>query len=186
MPETKIMREEKVKIRLISRRKVGKFPKSQKVIPNFIIYRVLGQPEVSLKKWSLRVNGLVDNVLELTYSQLLAMPMKKIIRDFHCVTGWSVKNLSWKEVPLKYLASKAKVLPDAKWVYVHVLDGYSTIIPLEDFIGEDSLLVLKIDGKPLTLEQGFPARIFIPHLYGWKGAKWVSTIIFKEHYVDGY
>ena len=57
---------------------------------------------------------------------------------------------------------------------------------MEDFISEDSLLVLKNNDKPLTLEQGFLARIFIPHLYGWKGAKWVSTIIFRKHYVGRY
>jgi len=119
----------------------------------------------------IKLNGLVENVLKLTYDQLLAMPTKKIIRDFHCVTVWSVKRISWKGVPLKYLASKAKVAPEAKRVHVYALDRYSTIIPLEDFISEDSLLVLKINDKPLTLEQGFPARIFIPHLYGWKGAK---------------
>ena len=108
------MRERKVKIKPISQRKAGKFSKGQKTIPNFIVYRILGQPEVSLKKWSLRVNGLVENVLELTYNQLLAMPMKKIIRDFHCVTGWSVKNVTWEEIPLKHLAYKANMLPEAK------------------------------------------------------------------------
>lgn len=186
LPRNKIMQRREVRIRLISQRKVRKFPKGQKVIPNFIIYRVLGQPEVGLKKWKLKLNGLIENVLEPTYDQLLAMSTKKIIRDFHHVTRWSVKRISWERVPLKYLASKAKVAPKAKRVHVHALDGYSTITPLEDFISEDSLLVLKNNDKPLTLEQGFLARIFIPHLYGWKGAKWVSTIIFRKHYVDGY
>jgi len=88
--------------------------------------------------------------------------------------------VTWEGIPLKHLAYKAKMLPEAKWVYVYALDEYSTIIPLEDFISEDGLLVLKINRKPLTLEQGFPARIFTPHLYGWKGAKRVSTIILKN------
>lgn len=114
------------------------------------------------------------------------MPMRTIISDFHCVTGWSVKKVKWEGVPLRWLTLKAEVLSKAKWVYVYSLDGYTTIIPLEDFMNKDSLLVLRINDNVLSLEQGFPARIFIPHLYGWKGAKWVETIVFTDHYVDGY
>lgn len=163
-----------------------KLPPGQKIIPNFIIYRILGQPKVNVDDWRLRINGLVENPLEFTYKELLSMPMKSFISDFHCVTGWTIKNVKWEGIPLKYLAMKAKVLKKARWVHVHSLDEYTTIIPVNDVLDENSLLVIKMNGKILTIEQGFPARIFIPHLYGWKGAKWVKTLMFIDHYVDGY
>ena len=51
---------------------------------------------------------------------------------------------------------------------------------------EDSIVALKMNGKPLSPEQGFPARPFMPHLYGWKSAKWLTKIEFIPDYRDGY
>lgn len=161
-------------------------PPGQKYIPNFIIYRILGQPKININNWKLKITGLVEKPLELSYEDLLSMPSMKYESDFHCVTGWSVRRVKWEGVSLKYLAERVSVKPGAKWVYIISVDGYSTIVDLKDFLHERSLLVLKMNNEPLSPEQGFPCRIFIPHLYGWKGAKWVSKIIFRENYIDGY
>lgn len=165
---------------------INKEPPGQRFISNFIIYRILGQPKIDLNTWKLKIDGLVKNAIELTYNDLLSMKMISYYSDFHCVTGWSVKGIEWEGVPFREIFDKAKVSSSAKWVYVKSLDDYTTVIPLDDFLHEKSLLVLKMNGKPLTVEQGFPARIFIPHLYGWKGAKWVTEITFIENYKDGY
>ncbi len=165
---------------------VGMLPPGQKYVQFFTIYRILGQPEVDVRKWRLRITGLVEEEAELSYEELQLMPCKEIVVDFHCVTGWSVKGVKWSGVPLKHLAGLAGVKDNAKWVLVKGLDGYTTSIPLEDFLHEDSLLALRLNGKPLSIEQGFPARIIIPHLYGWKGVKWVSEIVFTDKYVDGF
>ncbi len=161
-------------------------PPGQKAIPNFIIYRILGQPEVDLNSWRLRVGGYVSNPLTYTYNDLLEIADTSYVSDFHCVTGWSVRNVIWEGVSLRKLAAEAQPSRNVEWVYVRSLDKYTTVIPYEDFLDERGLLVLRINGKPLSLEQGFPARIFIPHLYGWKSAKWVTEIIFTEEYRDGY
>jgi DMSO/TMAO reductase YedYZ molybdopterin-dependent catalytic subunit len=65
-------------------------------------------------------------------------------------------------------------------------DGYTAPVPLEDAMVEDSLIALKMNGKPIPLQQGFPARPFIPHLYGWKSAKWLTDVEFLPQYEDGY
>jgi DMSO/TMAO reductase YedYZ molybdopterin-dependent catalytic subunit len=57
---------------------------------------------------------------------------------------------------------------------------------MEDAVVEDSLIALKMNGDPIPAEQGFPARPFIPHLYGWKSAKWLTKIEFMEGYQGGY
>ena len=164
----------------------GNTPQGQKYIPDFVIYRILGQPKVNIEEWKLLVEELVRRKLEYTYDELLRMKHTKLVADFHCVTGWSVKNVVWEGIPLRKLIGEDNILPDVKWAYVESLDGYTTIIPIKDFLSEESLLVLKINGKILNLEQGFPARVFIPHLYGWKGAKWVTRIILTNKYIDGY
>lgn len=103
-----------------------------------------------------------------------------------CVTKWSISTPEWEGVPIKTLAEKSSVKPDAKWVMFHCTDGYTAPVPIEDALHEDSIVALKLNGKPLLPEQGFPARPFIPHLYGWKSAKWLEGIEFLAEYRDGY
>ncbi len=103
-----------------------------------------------------------------------------------CVTSWSIERPLWEGVPIKYLADAAKVKQEAKWVMFHCADGYTAPIPVEDALRPDSIVALKMNGKPLSAEQGFPARPFMPHLYGWKSAKWLTKIEFIPEYVDGY
>lgn len=161
-------------------------PPGQRIIPYFIVYRILGQPSIELEKWKLKVKGLVEREVEFSYNDLLRMPRREIVFDFHCVTGWSVRGTRWSGIPLKHIASIVGVRENARWVYVEGLDGYTTIIPIEDFLHEDSILALKLNDKTLSVEQGFPARIIIPHLYGWKSIKWVTTITFTNKYIEGY
>jgi DMSO/TMAO reductase YedYZ molybdopterin-dependent catalytic subunit len=92
----------------------------------------------------------------------------------------------WEGVPIKYLADSAGVKPEATWVMFHCYDGYTAPIPVQDALREDSIVALKMNGSPLLKEQGFPARPFMPHLYGWKSAKWLKEIEFVPEYADGY
>ena len=158
----------------------------QRYIPDFVIYMALGKPVVDIAKYKFMVDGLVKNKLTLSYDDLSNLPMKKFKSDFHCVTGWSVKDVEWEGIPLTFFAEKAGVQNNVKWVYFTSLDGYTSVVAMEDYMKPNALLVLKMNGKKLPLEHGYPARIFIPHLYGWKGAKWVYKITFLEKYRDGY
>lgn len=157
-------------------------PEGQRYIPDFIVYRSLGQPRIDLDKWFLEITGLVEKLTRYRYEDLLNMGLTWIIRDFHCVTGWSIGNVVFDGIPVKKLVEDVKIKPEAKWVYVIGLDGYLTSIPLKDFMVDDALIVLKINGRELSIEQGFQARLFIPHLYGWKGVFRFSSI--GEHSVS--
>ncbi len=161
-------------------------PPGQRVVKDFIIYAVLGKPVIDVNRWVLEVGGEVENALKLRYADLLSMPMKEIVTDFHCVTGWSVPSVRLRGVPTRVLAELSGVRNGVRWVKTFSADGYTTVIPLEDFLDEDALVVLEIDGKPLSHEQGFPARVFVPHLYGWKSGKWLTRIVFMREYEDGY
>jgi len=161
-------------------------PPGQRFIKRFIIYAEFGIPNVNINEYSLTVEGLVENPLKLTYEDLKKMPQIKIKRDFHCVTGWSVANVEWEGVQIREIANLAKVKEEAKWVLFYSLDGYTTIVPIEDALVDDAIIALKMNGKELPLEHGFPARPIIPHLYGWKSAKWLNGIMFLKEYMDGY
>ena len=152
----------------------------------FAIYSALGEPRIKLDKWRLSIIGLVENELNLSFEELQRLPQVELTRDFHCVTQWSIKDVVWEGVRFREFASLAKVRPEAKWVMFHCADGYTTPVPLVDAIVEDSLIAIRMNGQPIPAEQGFPARPFIPHLYAWKSAKWLTRIEFIENYEDGY
>lgn len=161
-------------------------PPGQHYLPKWIIYAAFGVPSYNVENWRLRVFGLVENPLDLSFAQLSALPQSTLKKNFHCVTGWSIKDAVWEGVLFKQLAEKAKVKTEADWVMLHCFDGYTAVAPLEDMMVEDSLIAFKINGKPLSKDQGYPARPFIPHLYGWKSAKWLEGIEFIKGYQDGY
>lgn len=164
----------------------GRLPPGQRYVRDFIVYAALGIPRVDLNSYRLSVTGLVERPLSFTYEELLRMPMKKYVRDAHCVTKWSVKDVEWEGVQIRYLAELAGVKPEARWVMFRCLDGYSAPVPVEDALDEYSIVALRINGRPIPLENGFPARPFIPHLYLWKSAKWLNEIEFIEEYEDGF
>ncbi len=161
-------------------------PPGQKYIPRFIIYAEFGIPSIDLDKYRLVIEGLVKNRLELSYQDLIKMIDTEYKSDFHCVTGWSVKEVSWRGVKLSKILDMAGVDERAKYLYLVSLDNYTTIINIEDAKDPRAIIVLEINGKPLSIEQGFPARIFVPYLYGWKSAKWLSRIVVLDRYIDGY
>jgi len=103
-----------------------------------------------------------------------------------CVTTWSIRDVVWEGVAFRELAKLTGVKPEAVWVMFHCADGYTTPVPLEDAMVEDSLIAFTMNGKPIPLQQGYLARPFIPHLYGWKSAKWLTGIEFLAEYQDGY
>lgn len=161
-------------------------PPGQKYVKRFIVYAELGVPNINIGEYKLIINGNVKNKLELTYEQLKSFSNYKLQTDFHCVTGWSVKDVVWDGVPFKYIIEKAQPFEDTKWVYFVSIDGYTSVVPYEDVKGDDALLAIYMNGQPLPREHGFPVRPIIAHLYGWKSAKWLSEIHFIKDYIDGY
>ncbi len=152
----------------------------------FVIYAALGVPRIDPEQWMLRIDGLVASPQEYTYRQLTSLPQSSLVRSFHCVTRWSIKDVTWEGILIRDLLAPAGVKPQAGWLMFHCAEGYSAPVPLEDAMKEDSILAFKLNGKPLSAEQGFPARPLIPRLYAWKSAKWVNRMELLDGYRDGY
>lgn len=164
----------------------SELPPNQVWGKKFVIYAALDVPRVDPKLWKLRIDGLVSNPQEYTYDQLASRPQNNLVRSFHCVTRWSIKDVAWEGLLIRDLLAPAGVSPDADWLMFHCVDGYTAPVPLDDALKEDSILAFKLNGNLLSAEQGFPARPFIPGLYAWKSAKWVNRMELISGYRDGY
>jgi len=162
-------------------------PPGQRYVRDFIVYAALGLPEVDIQNYRLRVTGCVERELEFSYESLIkSLPKISYRSDFHCVTKWSVKDVHWEGIPVKWFAEKAGVRGEATWVFFRCLDGYMAPVPIEDALSEQAIVALKMNGEPIKLENGYPCRVFIPHLYGWKSAKHLCEIEFADRYEDGF
>lgn len=161
-------------------------PPGQSEAKEWYVRTALPPTEIDLGSWRLEVKGLVKRSLSLSYSELLTMPQFEVKGGFHCVEGWSVTWLVWEGPRIRDVAGMAGVLEDARWVMFRSAEGYSAIASLEDALAEDSIIALRVDGKPLSKEHGFPARPVIPRIYAWKSVKWLKEMEFLRDYVDGF
>jgi DMSO/TMAO reductase YedYZ molybdopterin-dependent catalytic subunit len=135
----------------------------------------------------LEVAGLVEEPLTFDWTAFQQLPRIRVFGDFHCVERWSRLGNLWEGVAAQELARRARPLPEARFVIVHACDGeWSTNLPLEYFLAEDTLVADTHDGEPLSDEHGGPARLVVPRLYAWKSAKWIRRIEFVAEDRSGY
>jgi sulfoxide reductase catalytic subunit YedY len=144
-------------------------------------------PVFDPKRWRLRIEGLVERPLELTYAELLALPRAEQVSDFHCVTGWSVEDVRWAGVRFADLLSPARPLARAgALAFYSAEEPYVDSLTLEQAMYADAMLAYQMDGKPLTRPHGAPARVVMPTMYGYKNVKWVERIVVTAQPLVGY
>lgn len=136
------------------------------------------QPDISLEKWRLVIDGEVEHPVELSWQEFLALPQTEDTSDFHCVTTWSKLNMNWKGVRVLDLAALAQPKDTATHILCYGYDEYTTNVSLEEALKPDVLLVHTVDGQPLHRDHGGPVRMITPQLYAWKGSKWINRIEF--------
>ena len=153
----------------------------------FRIYTVAPVPRFDPATWRLSIGGLVGKTLELTYDDLLALPSVTQQGTFHCVTGWSVPNLTWEGVSLKSIVDMVAPHAEAGALLFTSSDGaYTDSLTLEQATAPDVILAYSMNGQPLPLNQGMPVRLLVPEMYGYKSVKWVKSIEFARKPVPGY
>ncbi|MDO8532030.1 MAG: molybdopterin-dependent oxidoreductase [Dehalococcoidia bacterium] len=153
----------------------------------FRIYAAEGIPEWDQRTWRLRVDGLVANPQTFTFADVTQLPATAMTRDFECVTGWKVKNVPWKGVALRDLVRMVQPTPQARYITFYSGDGvYTDSLTMEQATLPDVILAYEMSGEPLPLEQGQPLRLINPHMYGYKGPKWVYRVEFKDKQDVGY
>lgn len=155
-----------------------RLPPGQKLTTGFPVLDLGVQPEVPLDQWTLAIDGEVERPTTLSWAQLNALPQVEDVSDFHCVTTWSKFDCRWGGVAFTTLYELVQPKPEAQFVYFTSYDDYSTNVPLAQCLDDDVLLATSFEGAPITREHGGPARVIIPKLYAWKGAKFVKGISF--------
>ena len=144
-------------------------------------------PEFDAKSWRLDIGGLAGKPRSFTYDELLAMPQSQQVSDFHCVTGWTVRNVHWSGVRFSHLLEQVAPLPAAKAIRFQSLEEpYNDSLTLEQVRLKDVMLALHMNGKPLTRPHGAPVRVVIPEMYGYKGVKWLSSMKLVDKQPIGY
>ncbi|MFB8191119.1 molybdopterin-dependent oxidoreductase [Microbacterium sp. NPDC055988] len=155
------------------------------VTPNAEFYRIdtaLIVPRIDPADWSLRIHGMVEREVRLTWDELLALPMQESDVTLACVSnevgGSLIGNARWLGVPVRELLARAGVDPDADMVLSTSSDGFTASTPIEALTDDrDALLAVGMNGEPLPIEHGFPARLVVPGLYGYVSAtKWVTQL----------
>jgi len=143
-------------------------------------------PRLDTGTWTFTVEGLVSTPTTWTWEQITALPASSYSGDIHCVTHWSKLGMMFKGIAVDRLLAAAGPLGTATHVVAFTHTGYTSNLPLEDVIGGRAWVVWEVDGRPLPVEHGGPARFLVPHLYFWKSAKWVAGLEVLDHDAPGF
>ncbi|MGH1523307.1 molybdopterin-dependent oxidoreductase [Leifsonia sp. L25] len=155
------------------------------ITPNADFYRIdtaLQIPGIDPSAWRLRITGMVEKEVELTFAELLALPLEESITTLTCVSnevgGDLISNATWLGYPIRHLLARAKPSADADMVLSRSQDGWTAGTPLEALTdGRNAILAVGMNGQPLPLEHGYPVRMVVPGLYGYVSAtKWVVEL----------
>jgi DMSO/TMAO reductase YedYZ molybdopterin-dependent catalytic subunit len=156
------------------------------VVPNADFYRIdtaFIPPTVDRETWRLKVTGLVDRQVELTYAELVALPIIEQFVTIACVSnlvgGDLVGNARWTGVRLRTVLEMAGVQASADQLVGRSIDGFTAGMPVEWLMdpAREPMIAVGMNGEPLPRDHGYPARLIIPGLYGYVSAtKWLTEL----------
>jgi DMSO/TMAO reductase YedYZ molybdopterin-dependent catalytic subunit len=154
----------------------------------FRIYSIADSfPEVSRSKYRLTISGLVDKPQTLTLDDLEAMPRTTLVKEFQCVTGWTVPNVHWEGVRLSDLLDSVGVKDGAVALSFESYDGVdSESLTLDQARLPDVIVAYRMLGAPVTTEHGGPVRLYVAPMFGYKSLKWLSAIRVVDRVIPGY
>jgi len=156
------------------------------VSPNDEFYRIdtaLQVPQLDPAQWELKITGLVEKPVTVTFAELLALPLEESYTTLMCVSnevgGTLIGNAKWLGYPIRHLLAKARPTASADMVLSRSSDGFTASTPLSVLQEEDrnAILAVGMNGDPLPPEHGYPVRMVVPGLYGYVSAtKWVVEL----------
>lgn len=128
--------------------------------------------------WNFTVVGATADGLEhqLDAAAFAALPRVDVVGDLHCVAHWTVPGCCWTGVAAQTLIDLFPPQDDVTHVMAWAEYGYSANMRLTDLAAPLAVFATHRNGEPLTPEHGWPLRLVVPHLYAWKGPKWVRGI----------
>jgi DMSO/TMAO reductase YedYZ molybdopterin-dependent catalytic subunit len=155
------------------------------VTPSATFYRVdtaIVLPEIPPSSWSLRIHGMVEREIQLTFDELIRRPLLADYITLTCVSnpvaGPYVGNALWLGTSLRSLLRQAGIRAGADQLLCTSFDGFTSGSPVQTAMdGRDAMLAVAMNGAALPVEHGFPVRMVVPGLYGYVSAcKWITDI----------
>jgi DMSO/TMAO reductase YedYZ molybdopterin-dependent catalytic subunit len=163
-----------------------RLPPGQYLTEKWPVLHAGSVPKIDMTRWTLSLDGLVQTPRSLSYEEFKQLPRRTVTRDVHCVTRWSLLDSTWEGVPVSEVMKLVELKPEATHVMIHAEHGFTANLSLDDFLRDDNMLVDTRNGEKISVEHGYPLRMFIPHLYFWKSAKWVRGLEFMHGDKPGY
>ena len=147
--------------------------------PGFFIRSANPFTGVATDEWNLSIGGMVENPIELGYEDLFGFKTISQVSRLKCVECWSAK-AKWEGFLFQELINKVKPHPKAKYVYFQSADSYYESYTLEELTRPRVLMVLRMNGQPLSKDHGSPLRLIAPFKYGYKNIKYITSIKFTD------
>jgi len=167
-----------------------RLPPNQKKVNKFPVLQAGGVPSnIQKSDWTLEIYGAVETPTTFTYDEFIELPAVKINADIHCVTGWSLFDTEWEGILFRTIVEIVQPIKGAKFVVFECADvngTFTTSLPLQQLMGDDTILAFKYKGQELSVEHGGPVRAIVPQKYFYKSAKWITKIKFIEEDEVGY
>lgn len=155
------------------------------ITPNADFYRIdtaLLVPHINEADWSLRITGMVEQEVTVSFDELVALPLEESITTLACVSNYVGGDLigtaTWLGYPIRELLARAKPQARADMVLSRSIDGFTASTPLPALTdNRNAILAVGMNGEPLPMEHGYPVRMVVPGLYGYVSAtKWVTEL----------
>jgi DMSO/TMAO reductase YedYZ molybdopterin-dependent catalytic subunit len=164
-----------------------RIPPGQHVVGDFPVLSAGPTSQTSLETWTFALQHGGSLLAKWTWAEFEALPQTTVVVDIHCVTAWSKLDTEWQGVTIDALLEAVGLAePPEPYAMIHCDGGYTTNLPVEDLIDGKAMIATRYDGEPLTREHGGPARLFVPHLYFWKSAKWARRLRFMDGDEPGF
>jgi DMSO/TMAO reductase YedYZ molybdopterin-dependent catalytic subunit len=167
-------------------KRIERIPPRQVLTKKWPVLHAGETPHFDRTSWKFRIFGQVAQPWQCSYDEFIALPRVRVVADMHCVTRWSKLDNTWEGVSTREVLSKVQLLSGATFVMVHCEYGFTTNLPLDDFLGDDCLFAWAHNGQDLEPDHGYPLRLVIPRLYAWKSAKWVRGIELMDRDRPGF
>lgn len=153
-------------------------PPGQKARPDWPAQHYGRVPRFRPDTWTFTVMGATESGAEhrWDWAGITRLPRCAVTADLHCVTRCTTRAIAWEGIPATEILSAAPPADAVTHVMVWAEYGYSANIGIGDFAAGTTLFATAVAGFPLTPEHGYPIRLVVPHLYGWKSVKWVRAV----------
>ena len=164
----------------------SRLPPGQYLTERFPVLHVGDVPTYAPGEWDLKIFGEVHSPFTLSFEELTALPAVTLTTDIHCVTKWSKFDTTWEGVSFDDILADAGISAPTGYLLAESHDDYTTNVPVADLVGGRALVATRYEGQPIHPDHGGPARLFVPHLYFWKSAKWVKGLRFTQTDTAGF